>query len=65
MLLEKGKAAGFVDEGRDSGEVVRLVKQLRDAITRYQVSEDHDPSRRILLTPQDRFQNGKRSITKS
>jgi len=39
-LLEKGKAARFVDKGRDSGEVVKLVEQLRDAITRYQVSED-------------------------
>ena len=39
-LLEKGKAARFVDKGRDSGEVVTLVERLRDAITRYQVSED-------------------------
>ena len=39
-LLEKGKAARFVDKGRDSGEVVKLVERLRDAITRYQVSED-------------------------
>jgi len=38
-LLEKGKAAQFVDKGRDSGEVVKLVERLRDAITRYQVSE--------------------------
>ena len=40
VLLEKGKAARFVDKGRDSGEVVKLVERLRDAITRYQVSED-------------------------
>ena len=39
-LLEKGKAARLVDKGRDSGEVVKLVERLRDAITRYQVSED-------------------------
>ena len=38
-LLGKGKAARFVDKGRDSGEVVKLVERLRDAITRYQVSE--------------------------
>ena len=40
VLLEKGKAARFLDKGRDSGEVVKLVERLRDAITRYQVSED-------------------------
>jgi len=39
-LLEKGKATRFVDKGRDSGEVVKLVERLRDAITQYQVSED-------------------------
>jgi len=39
-LLEKGKIAGFVDKGKDSGEVVKLVELLRDAITHYQVSED-------------------------
>jgi len=39
-LLEKGKIAGFVDKGKDSGEVIKLVESLRDAITRYQVSED-------------------------
>jgi len=38
-LLEKGKVARFVDKERDSGEVVKLVERLRDAITRYQVSE--------------------------
>jgi hypothetical protein len=47
VLLEKAKAprfvdkaALFVDKGRDSGEVVKLVEQLREAITRYQVSEE-------------------------
>jgi len=39
-LLEKGKVARFIDKGRDSGEVVKLVERLRDAITRYQVSEE-------------------------
>ena len=38
-LLEKGKAARLVDKGRDSGEVGKLVERLRDAITRYQVSD--------------------------
>ena len=39
VLLEKGGAARFVDKRRDSGEVANLVEGLRDAITRYQVSE--------------------------
>jgi len=39
-LLEKGKTARFLDKGRDSGEVVKLVERLRDAITHYQVSDD-------------------------
>ena len=39
-LLEKGKATRFVDKGRDSGEVVKLVERLRDSIAQYQVSED-------------------------
>ena len=38
-LLQKGKTARFLDKGRDSGEVVKLIERLRDAITRYQVSE--------------------------
>ena len=37
-LLKKGKVARFVDKGGDSGEVVKLVERLRDAIIRYQVS---------------------------
>jgi len=40
LLLEKGKVALFVDKGGDSGEVVKLVERLRDAMTRYQVSEE-------------------------
>ena len=39
-LLGKGEGARFVDKGRDSGEVVKLVERLRGAVTRYQVSED-------------------------
>jgi hypothetical protein len=46
-LLEKAKAPRlvdkavlFVDKERDSGEVVKLVERLRDAIFRYQVSGD-------------------------
>jgi hypothetical protein len=46
-LLEKAKGARlidkavlFVDKGKDSGEVVKLVERLRDAIAHYQVSED-------------------------
>jgi len=39
-LLEKGKVARFVDKGRDSREVVKLVERLRDTITHYQVSKD-------------------------
>jgi len=39
-LLDKNKAALFVDKRRDSGEVVRLIERLREAISHYQVSED-------------------------
>jgi len=39
-LLEKGRVARFLDKGRDSGEVAKLIERLRDAIIRYQVSED-------------------------
>ena len=46
-LLEKAnaprlidKAALFVDKRRDSGEVVKLIERLREAVTRYQVSKD-------------------------
>jgi len=37
-LLEKKKAAGFLDKGKDSQEVVGLVEQLRTAIVYYRVS---------------------------
>lgn len=39
-LLEKHTAARFLDKGSDSGEVVRLVERFREAIIRYQVSEN-------------------------
>jgi len=72
MLLDKAKAprlidkaALFVDKRRDSGEVVKLVERLRDAITRYQVSEDWFVVTNALSTPRDRFHNSKRSTTKS
>ncbi|KAF8340814.1 hypothetical protein F5887DRAFT_978796 [Amanita rubescens] len=38
-LLEKGMAAGFLDKESDSGEVIRLVERLREAITLYQISQ--------------------------
>ena len=39
-LLDKGKVAGFVDKGSDSGEALKLIDRLREAIAHYQVSED-------------------------
>ena len=38
-MLAKGKAARFVDKAADSGEVVRLIERLQEAITHYQVRE--------------------------
>ena len=38
MLSEKGKVTKFLDKKRDSGVIVRLVEQLRQAILIYQVS---------------------------
>jgi len=40
-LLERGRATQFVDKGRDSGEVARLVEQFQEAITHYRVSKNH------------------------
>ena len=37
-LLAKGFAAQFVDKGGDSGEVVKLIERLQEAIAHYQVS---------------------------
>ena len=39
-LLAKGTAARFVDKARDSGEVVKLIERLREAIKHYQASEN-------------------------
>ena len=41
-LLEKGKVARFLDKAKDSGEVVALVEELRQAIGIYQVSAGHN-----------------------
>jgi len=41
-LLEKNPAARFVDKGGDSGEVVKLIERLQEAITHYQVSSHMD-----------------------
>jgi len=40
-LSEKGTAARVLDKMRDSGEVVKLVEELRRAILVYQVSVRH------------------------
>ena len=45
------KAALFVDKRRDSGEVVKLVERLRDAITRYQVSGHWFVASNMTYTP--------------
>jgi hypothetical protein len=37
-LSEKGKVSRVLDKSRDSGEVIRLVEKLRQAILIYQVS---------------------------
>ena len=39
-LLAKGAAARFLDKSADSAEVAKLVDELREAITHYQVSEN-------------------------
>ena len=40
-MLAKSAVARFVDKAGDSGEVVKLVERLREAIAHYQVSEDY------------------------
>ena len=47
-LSEKGKVARVLDKARDSGEVVRLVEKLRQAILIYQVSAGRSQSRKSL-----------------
>lgn len=45
MLLEKGKAARVLNKKRDSGMVIKLVEELRQAILIYQVglAENYQP----------------------
>ena len=38
-LLGKGKAARILDKTQDSGKVVKLIEQLRQAILVYQVGQ--------------------------
>ena len=40
-LLKKNWAAGFADKGKDSGEVISLVEEIKSAIVYYQVSGNH------------------------
>jgi len=47
-LSEKGKIARALDKMRDSGEVIKLVEELRRAILVYQVSFRHRQSRESL-----------------
>ena len=42
-MSEKGKIARVIDKSRDSGEVVKLVEDLRRAILVYQVGIRHHP----------------------
>jgi hypothetical protein len=63
-LLAKGAAARFIDKNADSGEVTRLIEQLREAITHYQVSEDWIAGR-APLTWKNSYRNNKQSTTKS
>jgi hypothetical protein len=63
-LLAKGTAARFIDKGADSGEVARLLEQLREAVIHYQVSENGIVGR-APLTWKNRYRNNERSTTKS
>ena len=47
MVLDKGKVAMILDKRKDSGVVVKLVEELRQAILLYQVGavENHRSSR--------------------
>ena len=38
MLLNKGKAARILDKRKDSGAIIKLVEELRQAVLLYQVS---------------------------
>ena len=47
-LSEKGKIPRVLDKTQDSGEVIKLVEELRRAILVYQVSARHRRSRKSL-----------------
>ena len=51
-LLAKGTVARFVDKAGDSGEVVKLIERLREAIIHYQVSESCFLHRILLMAGQ-------------
>ena len=42
-LLEKGKMARILDKKQDSGTVVKLVEEIRQAILIYQVDPRREP----------------------
>ena len=63
-LLAKAVAARFIDKSADSGEVVRLIEQLQEAITHYQVSVSWIAGRAPLMW-KNRCRSNKRSTTKS
>jgi hypothetical protein len=42
MLLDKGKGARILDKRKDSGTVVKLSEELRQAILFYQVGTDEN-----------------------
>ncbi|KAF9645787.1 hypothetical protein BDM02DRAFT_3189409 [Thelephora ganbajun] len=55
-LSEKGKIARVLDKTRDSGEVIRLVEKLRQAILIYQVSQQQSIYNQVVhLTAVGRF----------
>ena len=63
-LLAKGTATRFVDKAGDSGEVVRLIERLRQAITHYQVSQIYFFVSSATHVG-DRYRSSKRSTTES
>ena len=60
----KGTVARFLDKRADSGEVAKLVDQLRGAMTHYQMSERRFLSR-TRLTCLHRFHNSRQSTNGS
>jgi hypothetical protein len=63
-LLAKVAAARFIDKSADSGEVAKLIEQLRETITHYQVSVSWIAGRAPLMW-KNRYHNNKQSTTKS